>query len=194
VSTGRGGGTAPVRRWLDRLHGAAFALAMAAFAAVAALVLVQVAGRLIDRAARLAGLAQPGIAVPSLAEIGGFLFLGGVFLALAGTLRAGGHVRVTLLTRALPAGAARGLSALVSAGAASLAGFATWASAVQAADSFAFGSVSYGMVPVALWIPQGVMTLGLALMCLALVEAAVDAAAGRDPAHIRGEAARGEGG
>ena len=183
-----------MRRWLDRLHAAAFGLAMLAFAGVAALVLVQIGGRLIDRGARLLGLPTAGITVPSIAEIGAFLFLGGAFLALAGTLRAGGHVRVTLLTRALPAGAARWLSAAVSAVAAGLAGFATRASALQAIDSFEFGSVSYGVVPVALWIPQAVMTLGLGLMCLALVEAAVDAAAGRTPAHARGEAARGEGG
>jgi len=181
-----------MRRWLDRLHAAAFGLAMAAFAGVAALVLVQVGGRLIDRAARLLGLPTAGITVPSIAEIGAFLFLGGTFLALSGTLRAGGHVRVTLLTRALPAGPARWLSAAVCTGAAGLAGFATWASGVQALDSFAFGSVSYGMVAVPLWVPQGVMTLGLALFCLALIEEAWDAAAGRTPAHGRGEAARGE--
>ena len=47
-----------------------------------------------------------GLQVPSLAEIGGFLFVAAAFLALPATLRAAGHVRVTMLAKALPEGAA----------------------------------------------------------------------------------------
>ena len=38
-------------------------------------------------------------------------------------------------------------------------------------DSIAFGEVSYGMVPVPLWIPQSAMLAGIALLTLALLEA-----------------------
>lgn len=179
-----------MRRTLDRLYDGALALAALAFAAIAVLVLVQVAGRLIDRAARALGAAPPGITVPSLAEIGGFLFLGAVFLGLAGTLNKGDHVRVSLLTRALPDRAARGLGAITALSAAALAGFATWSSGLQAWDSWSFGSVSFGMVRVPLWAPQGVMTLGLALLCLALLDATLCLLRGGTPAFVAAEKAK----
>lgn len=181
-----------MRPFLDRLYQGALALAAAAFAAIALLVLFQITGRLIDRAARATGAPPPGLTVPSLAEIGAFLFVGAVFLGLAGTLRAGGHVRVTLLTRALPPAAERVLGFAVTLAAAGLAAFATWSSAVQVLDSWRFDSVSYGMIPVPLWLPQGVMTLGLALFCIALIDAAVALARGRVPDFQAAEAARGE--
>ena len=177
---------------LDRLYQAGLTLAALSFAAIAGLVLYQIVGRLIDRVARAVGFPPPGLTVPSLAEIGAFLFVGAVFLGLAGTLRAGGHVRVTLMIRVLPPTAGRALGLAVSAAAAALAAFATWSSAAQTLDSWRFDSVSYGMVKVPLWLPQGVMTLGLALFCLALLDALAALATGRTPAHEVAEAARGE--
>jgi TRAP-type C4-dicarboxylate transport system permease small subunit len=179
-----------MRRFLDRLYAGALALAALAFAAIALLVLVQIVGRLLDRAARAFGLVPPGLTVPSLAEIGGFLFLSAVSLGLAGTLAAGGHVRVTLLTRRLPPVAARWLDMAVCLGAAGLAAFGTWSSGLQAWDSFAFGSVSYGMVRVPLWLPQGAMTAGLALLTIALLDAAAVLAGGGVPPHQAAEDAK----
>lgn len=172
-----------MRAALDRLYAFALVLSAVAFASIAVLVLVQIAGRLIDRTARAVGAAPPGITVPSLAEIGGFLFLSAVFLGLAGTLVSGGHVRVTLLTRTLPAPAERALGFLVCLGAAGLAAFSTWSSGLQAWDSWVFSSVSYGMIKMPLWLPQGVMTLGLALLTLALLDAALTLARGGSPAY-----------
>ncbi|RVV97901.1 TRAP transporter small permease subunit [Mesobaculum littorinae] len=180
-----------MRHALDRLYAGALALAAFLFAAIGVLVLIQILGRLIDRIAGAIGAAPLGFAIPSLAEIGGFLFLSAVFLGLAGTLAVGGHVRVTLMTRALPAGTARALSTLVAAAAAGLAAFAAWTSGVQMVDSWAFGAVSYGTVQVPLWLPQGAMTLGLALLCLALVDACVTLARGGTPAFDRAEAEAG---
>ncbi|REC53836.1 TRAP transporter small permease [Rhodosalinus sediminis] len=177
-----------MRRTLDRLYDGALWLAAVTFALIAALVLVQILGRLADRAARAMDLPPPGITIPSLAEFGAFLFAGAVFLGLAGTLQAGGHVRVKLLVRALPEAPARWLGAVVSAAAAALAGFATWSSALQALDSLRFNSVSYGVVPIPLAIPQGVMTLGLALLAVALVDSAVTLARGGTPAYRASEA------
>lgn len=179
-----------MRRFLDRVHDGALALAAAALAAIAVLVLVQITGRLIDRAARALGMPPPGLTIPSLAEIGGFLFVSAVFLGMAGTLRAGGHVRVTLLTRALPDGPARWLGALVAAGATALGGFATWSSLLQTLDSHAFGAVSFGMVKVPLWWPQGAMTLGLGLFTLTLAQATLQLIMGRRPDFDIAEAER----
>lgn len=176
-----------MRRTLDRLYDAALWLAAITFALIAVLVMLQILGRLTDRAARLFDLPPPGLTIPSLAEFGAFLFTGAVFLGLAGTLQAGGHVRVKLLIRSLPEVAARWLGVLVCAAAAALAGFATWSSALQALDSFQFGSVSYGVIPIPLVIPQGVMTAGLALFCVALIDAMITLATGGQPAHHAAE-------
>lgn len=179
-----------MRRLLDRLYSGALALSALSFAAIALLVLVQISGRLADRVAKALGAPPPGITVPSLAEIGGFLFLAAVFLGLAGTLAAGGHVRVTLLTRVLPGPAARALGLAVALLAAGLGAFATWSSGLQFWDSFAFGAVSYGMVKVPLALPQGVMTLGLALLTLALLDAALQLGRGEAPNYDRAEEAK----
>ena len=180
-----------MRQTLDRLYSGALILAAAAFAAIAALVLVQIIGRLIDRGARALGAVPPGITVPSLAEIGGFLFLSAVFLGLAGTFARGGHVRVSLLTGALPPTIARPLEALVLIIAAGLCAFATWSSWLQAWDSWVYDSVSFGMVRVPLWLPQGGMTLGLVLLCIALIDSLVTVIRGGTPhyaEHEQGEA------
>ncbi|ETX30626.1 TRAP transporter small permease [Roseivivax isoporae] len=176
-----------MRRFLDRTYDAALWLAALTLALIAVLVLVQILGRLADRAARALALPPPGVTVPSLAEFGAFLFAGAVFLGLAGTLQAGGHVRVKLLTGALPETPARWLAALVCLGGAALGAFATWSSALQALDSLRFGSVSYGTIPIPLVIPQAVMTLGLALLCVALLDAMATLLRGGRPAYATSE-------
>ena len=176
-----------MRRILDRLYAGALWLAALTFALIAVLVLLQIAGRLIDRAARLIDLPPPGLTIPSLAEFGAFLFAGAVFLGLAGTLQAGGHVRVKLLIQTLPEAAARWLGAAVCAAAAAIAGFATWSSALQALDSLQFNSVSYGVIPIPLAIPQGLMALGLALLCVALLDSMVTLVRGGVPAYRAAE-------
>jgi TRAP-type C4-dicarboxylate transport system permease small subunit len=86
-----------LRGLLDRLYAAGFVLAALSLVAIALLVLVQVLGRVIDKSLISLGQEPVGIAITSLSELGGFLFVGAAFLALAGTLRAGGHVRVDAL-------------------------------------------------------------------------------------------------
>ena len=182
-----------MRRFLDRLYDAGLWLAAAAFGLIALLVALQIAGRLLDRAARALSLPPPGLTIPSLAEFGAYLFAGAVFLGLAGALQAGAHVRVKLLTQTLRDDAARWLGAAVALAAAALAAFATWSSALQALDSLSFGLVSYGVIPIPLAIPQGVMTLGFALFAVSLVDAAITLARGGTPGHVAAETATEEG-
>lgn len=182
-----------MRQVLDRIYGGALMLSAILFATIAVLVLIQVGGRLTDRVLRAAGSEPLGITIPSLAEIGGFLFISAVFLGLAGTLVRGGHVRVTLVTRALPEGVARGLDGLVALGAAGLAAFASWSSILQTIDSWKFDSLSFGMVKIPLWWPQSVMTLGLLLLTVALIDAALTRFRGGLPPYAEAEAVREEG-
>lgn len=170
-----------MRRLLDRVYDVALWLAAITFAMIAVLVLGQILGRLTDRVARLLELPPPGLTIPSLAEFGSFLFTGAVFLGLTGTLQAGSHVRVKLLIRSLPEAATRWLGACVCLAAAALAVFATYSSALQVVDSIRFGSVSYGVIPIPLAVPQGVMTFGLGLFAVALIDSAVTLARGGEP-------------
>lgn len=181
-----------MRRALDRLYGAALVGACAAMVLIAVLVLIQVLGRVLDRLADALGLDRLGIAIPSLAEIGGFLFVGAAFLALPATLRSAGHVRVTMALRVFGPAGDRALTALVLLAGLGLAGFALYALGVQTVASFERGSVSYGLIPIPLWIPQAVMTLGLGLFTLALADELVGALAG-EPAFRAVERGRASG-
>jgi len=179
-----------MRRVLDGVYGAALMAACAAMVAIAVLVLVQILGRIADRVALMLGWAPPGLAVPSLSEIGGFLFVAAACLALPATLRAAGHVRVTLLLGALGPGPGRILTGLVLLAALGLAGFAAWHAGAQALDSLAFRSVSFGMVRIPLWIPQSVMALGFVLLVLALADELLALLRGRAPAFRQAEESR----
>jgi TRAP-type C4-dicarboxylate transport system permease small subunit len=183
-----------MRRVLDAVYGGALIAACVAMVAIAMLVGVQILGRIADRVALAVGMAPPGIAIPSLSDFGGFLFVVAVTLALPATLRAGGHVRVTLLAGLMRGLAGRIAQAIVLLGALMLAGFAAWHSGVQAWDSWSFNTRSYGMVRTPLWIPQGVMTLGFALLVVAVLDEAWAVMRGRTPGYAQAEAERGIGG
>lgn len=180
-----------MRRALDLTYASALVASALALVTIAVLVLIQIGGRLADRV--LSGMDRPalGIQVPSLAEIGGFLFVSAAFLALPATLRSAGHVRVTIMAKVLPSTLVHGLTIVVLAAALALAGFATWHSWLQALDSWQFNSVSFGMIRIPLWIPQGAMTLGLAIFTVALLDELVTALRGQSPAFVTAEASRG---
>ncbi|WP_297769219.1 TRAP transporter small permease subunit [uncultured Roseovarius sp.] len=177
-----------LRRLLDRLYAAGFILAALALVMIALLVLVQVMGRVIDKTMLIFGQEPVGIAITSLSEFGGFLFVGSVFLALAGTLKSGGHVRVTILVHAVSPALRRLLAVIILLLALFLCTFALYSAAVQAWDSWTFNAVSFGMAKFPLWIPQCVMMLGLALLWVALTDELITVLRGRDPAFAQVEA------
>jgi TRAP-type C4-dicarboxylate transport system permease small subunit len=57
--------------------------------------------------------------------------------------------------------------------------FAVWHSAWLTWDSYDFGDLSIGMVPVPLWIPQAAMVMGLLWLLVALLDALVSLLSGR---------------
>lgn len=180
-----------IRRLLDRIYGAGFVLAALALVAIAVLVLVQVLGRVIDKTMLAMGQEPVGIAITSLSELGGFLFVGAAFLALAGTLRTAGHVRVTILARTVGPVSQRVLAGLVLMLALGLCGFALYSAGVQAWDSWTFNAVSFGMAKFPLWVPQAVMVLGLGLFWLALFDELMVILRGHEAAFLRAEAEKG---
>ncbi|MGI3210475.1 TRAP transporter small permease [Roseovarius tibetensis] len=179
-----------MRKALDTVYGTALAGSCLAMVTIATLVLIQVGGRIIDHGLTFLGVAPLGVSVPSLAEFGGFLFVAAAFLALPSTLRAAGHVRVTLILRAFGPAGNRVLAAVVLAIAAGLAGFATWHVILSVLDAHAAGMVSYGRIVVPLWIPKTLMATGLVIFTVALIDELVTTLRGDDPAFRTAERAR----
>ncbi len=179
-----------MRKALDTVYGAALAGACLAMVTIAGLVLIQVLGRVVDEVLKDLGMARLGISVPSLAEFGGFLFVAAAVLALPATLRAAGHVRVTLILRGVGPLGNRVLAAVVLVVAIGIAGFMAWHVILDVLDAYRSGSVSYGRIVVPIWIPKAVMAVGLVVFTVALVDELVTALRGHDPAFRAAERAR----
>jgi len=169
-----------MRKALNALYRASTVLAACCLVAIASLVVLQVAGRLVDGARKLMGLDPLGLLVPSLAEIAGFLLVGASFLALAGTFRNADHIRVSILLQAVPR-AARFLNIWAVAVAFALAAFFTWHAGWLAFDSYRYNEVSFGIIPIPLVFPQTVMTAGLFVFSLALFDDLIVSLSGNAP-------------
>lgn len=170
-----------MRKALNILYQAATALAACCLLVIATLVALQVLGRMVDWALLNLGMEPLRFQVPSLAEIAGFLLVGASFLALAGTLRNNDHIRVSMLLQAVPAGAARLLNIWVIVVAFALAAFFTWNAAQLALDSYAYNETSYGVIPIPLVYPQAIMTLGLLVFTISLLDDLLVALTGGAP-------------
>jgi TRAP-type C4-dicarboxylate transport system permease small subunit len=92
-----------------------------------------------------------------------------LFCGAGWTLRQGGHIRVGVLMQALPPGMMRLLDMICTTFAIGVIGFATWALWQQFFRTVDFGSTSFYPMGTPLWIPQGMLTLGITLLCLAFV-------------------------
>lgn len=168
---------------LNNLYRLAGGLAALCLVVIALLVVIQVFGRIIDGVLKLVGAQPVGLLVPSLAEIAGFLLVGASFLALASTFRMGDHIRVSILLHMVPGPMARffeiwclGLTLV-------LAGYFTWHAGWLAYDSYLYDEVSFGIIPIPLWIPQTVMTTGLAVFTIALLDDFTRAIGGNSPSY-----------
>lgn len=159
-----------MRRLLDGLYlGAGVAGALAIFL-IFLLVGVQVSARLLDALMRLLGLRAFGFIVPSIAEICGFLLAAGSFLALPYTLIRGGHIRIGMVVDRLPTAMRRYTEAVVGLVAAAIASYAALALGRLTAKSLSFNDVSYGIIPIPLALPQGLMTIGLVILAVAILD------------------------
>jgi TRAP-type C4-dicarboxylate transport system permease small subunit len=159
-----------MRRALERLYDGALWLAALCLASIAVMVGAQLAGRLLDGLLKLSGLAPYGFVILSLAEIAGYLLAAASFLALAGTLKAGAHIRVTMVLNVLGPRARRVVEFGAFAAAAVTGGYMTWQVGRFALDSWRFNEVSPGLIPVPLALPQAAMAAGLLVLTVALLD------------------------
>jgi TRAP-type C4-dicarboxylate transport system permease small subunit len=131
---------------------------------------VQLAARLIDGALALVHLPRTDFVILSLDEICGNLLAAASFLALAGTLKAGAHIRVTLVLSALSESHRRVLEIWAFGFAAAASAYGTGHLLHFAWVSFLFNEVSNGVVKVPLAIPQAAMAAGALMLTVALVD------------------------
>lgn len=160
-----------VRKTLDALYYGAAILAAICLALIGALVLAQVVGRWF------------GVIVPAAEDIAGFLMAATTFLALAWTLRSGGHIRVTLLIRNLSPRLRRAQEILVLTVATSLVAIVAVSSLLLVFESFEYQDVSGGYFAVPLWIPQMPMAAGLVLLAVALLDELVTVSLGHSATY-----------
>lgn len=176
-----------MRSTLDRLYRASGILAAIFLAAICVVVLLQVGANLIDEIAEWITGEPIGLVVPSYAEFAGFFLAATSFLALAYTLRAGGHIRVLLVIQHLP-GRPRRLAELWCLGlGATCAGYFAVYTLFLVGESYGFGDLSFGMVPVPLWIPQTAMALGLVILTIALIDEFFSVLFGAAPTYASAE-------
>jgi TRAP-type C4-dicarboxylate transport system permease small subunit len=179
-----------MRGWLDRLYAASGWFAALNVVAIAAVVLGQVALNIIDRLSVILVSRPFGLVIPSYAELAGFFLAAASFAALASTWRSGGHIRVTMALDRLGRRGRRALDLWSHGVAALVAAFFTGSALVLVQESWHYGDVSPGLVPVPLWLPQSAMALGLALLTVAVLDGLIAQFPRRDsPAGCKAAAA-----
>ena len=161
-----------MRRLLDRLYYGSGVAAGGCIMLMALLILAQIVGRWF------------GIVIPSTEDFSGFLLAAASFLALAYTLRSGGHIRVTLVISHIHGRARRLLEGIILLLALLLVSYATWSCAYLVYESWLFDELSQGYIPVPLWIPQLPMALGLLVLSLALLDELALLLVGGQPAYL----------
>lgn len=159
-----------MRRFLDKLYDVSLWAAALCLATIGLMVGAQLAGRLVDGTLSLLHLPRTDFVILSLAEISGYLLAGASFLALAPTLKAGVHIRVTMALNVLSDPLRRAVEFFAFSLAAIAAGYMTWNFAKFAYVSWRFDEVSSGVVQVQLAYPQAVMAIGALVLTIALVD------------------------
>jgi TRAP-type C4-dicarboxylate transport system permease small subunit len=162
-----------MRRILDTLYEVSLWLSALCLVAIAALVGLQLAARLLDGALALVHLPRTDFVILSLAEISGYLLAASSFLALASTLKAGVHIRVTMVLSALGEQYRHYLEIVAFAFATAAVAYMTWNLASFAWVSFRFHEVSSGIIRVPLAYPQAMMALGSLILVIALLDETV---------------------
>jgi len=172
-----------MRRLLDQLYAASGAAAAAFIVAIALVVLAQVGCNAVDALIKAAGGTPIGLVVPSYAEFAGFFLAAASFLALAHTLQRGDHIRVMMVLQKLPQRAQRAAEYWCVSMGLFISGYFTWYTWLLVAESVEYNDLSPGIIPVALWIPQGAMALGLSVLTIALLDDLVRLARGGNPSY-----------
>ena len=147
-----------MRTFLDRIYRATGVLAGVFLTLIAALVLAQIVGRVF------------GVLVPGADIFAVYALIATSFLALAHTLRTGGHIRVALLLRGLNPTHRRFFEIWCLALGAFIAGYFTYFVAEMVWESVIWGERAIGLVAVPLWIPRSAIALGALVLTVSFID------------------------
>jgi TRAP-type C4-dicarboxylate transport system permease small subunit len=167
-----------MRKGLDALYLLSGWAAAFLIVAICTLVMAQVSLNLADKIAIAFTGTAIGMTIPSYADFTGFFLASASFLALAHTLRAGGHIRVTLVLQKFPPRVAHFAEIWCVAVAAAIALYFTFFMLRLTHESFLYNDLSAGMIAVPIWIPQSGMLIGLAVLSIALIDELIGLLAG----------------
>ncbi|MBI2713468.1 MAG: TRAP transporter small permease subunit [Rhizobiales bacterium] len=176
-----------MRRILDTLYQAALYASALCLVAIALMVGVQLAGRMLDGTLALLALPRTDFNILSLNEICGFLLAAASFLALAGTLKAGAHIRVTMVLGMFGEQTRRFIEIWAFGFAAAASGYMTYQLVNFAWVSLRFHEVSNGVIRVPLALPQAAMALGALMLTVALLDELVVVLRGGRPTFRKAE-------
>lgn len=162
-----------MRRFLDGLYRASGWLAALMLVAMVVVIMAQVLGRLV------------GVVVPSATQMSGFLMAVAVFLALAYTLAAGEHIRVTIVAEHVGKRARWWLELWSLAVGTCLIAYYAVFSTQLAWESFVLGDRADGLLPIPYVLPQGAMAAGVAILLVRLIDEIVDLVRTGRPKRLR---------
>ncbi|MFQ3183628.1 MAG: TRAP-type C4-dicarboxylate transport system permease small subunit [Octadecabacter sp.] len=164
-------------RLLQRLYNFCGAIAGALIVCICLLISAQI---ILNGFGRLSPGTLPST-IPSYGDFSGYLLAGSTFLALAHTLRSGGHIRVNLVVSRFAPSVQVWFEALALIISILLVGYVAWFMIALVLESIYYGDVSSGIVPIPLWIPQSVAASGIALLWVAVVHTLADLIRARAP-------------
>lgn len=147
-----------MRRFLDGLYACSAWLAGISMIGVLLMVLLTIVSRFF------------GFAAPGTDAYAGYAMAGAGFMALASTLKAGEHIRVTLILGMLKGKAHKTLEVIALCIATTLAGFLSFYATHLVWQSWEIEDISVGIDATPLWIPQIFMALGTLIFFIAFCD------------------------
>lgn len=111
-----------------------------------------------------------GKSIPGIVELATFALVGASFLSLAHTFRHNVHIRITMITSRVPQSWRRYFEIWSLVVSLVISIWLTIYCIIFVRDAYEFNDRSDGLLSIPLWIPQMMMTLGIGLLALSLLE------------------------
>lgn len=164
-----------MRKLLNNTYLASGYLSGLSILMITLLIVAQVVGRLF------------GFIVPSAEDFAVYSLASATFFGLAYTFHEGGHIRVTLAIKSLPPKVRRFQEGAILIFAALLTAFMAFYMVHLAWESYEFEEVSYGYIPIPLWMPQVPVALGSIMFAIAVADDLICMLMGKAPKYMQHE-------
>lgn len=176
-----------MRKALDQLYLISGVFAALFLVAICLTVTLQVSFNILDNLLLRMGWPMANLIIPSYAELTGYFLVAASFLALAYTLRAGGHIRVSLFIRLLNRPIRKGTELFCVLSGLALVSFFTWHIVHRIYNAWKWNDLSSGILVIPIWIPQLPMAIGSLILSIALLDELISILRGNEPTYARGD-------